>query len=125
MAQPAMIDLATWKIVLDIANAVFTAILAVFVFLLNRHRSESNRLKKEMEEQKKNFDQRLDSQGNRLSRMEETVRCAPSHEDIGKLHGRLDRLSEQVNHQTGELKGISHLVGMIHQFLLNQKKGDA
>ena len=125
------VDYTAWRIGFDIAQFAITGLVWLYVFLSNRSRVKAEEIaqyksdtNRRIEEHKKVTDKHIDAHSMRLSTIEETVRCGPSHDDIGKVHGRLDTVSEQLSQARGELKGISRSVDLIHQFLLNQKQKD-
>jgi len=114
-------DFIFWQIVLNITQFVITTLLGLYVFVSNRNRAKAA----ELMQYKGDTDRRISDHTSRLAVIEETVRCAPNHGDIGKVHGRLDAMSEQLSEARGELKAISKNLGLIHQFLLNQRRNEA
>jgi hypothetical protein len=100
----------------DVAQFVLTGLVGAYVYVSNRHRVSAERLRK----LESGMDSRLDEHATRLAKVEETVRCGPSHEDIGRVHQRLDTVGNQLSEARGELKGIGKTVALIHQHLLNQ-----
>lgn len=50
--------------------------------------------------------ERLDAHGERLSKLEERSKHAPTHEDMGKLHDKMNELNRTQAHMAGVLEGI-------------------
>ncbi len=98
--------------------------VAVFVVGIYLYISRSSQLTKaEAEKKILTVTERVQRHSERLSTIEEYVRCAPSHEDLGKLHGRIDDVTGGLKKIEGQLEGVSKVVGLIHLHLLNEKGG--
>jgi uncharacterized coiled-coil DUF342 family protein len=61
---------------------------------------------------------------NRMHRLEERTENLPTHDDIGKIHSRIDNLSDGQNRLEGVLTQVSTQVQMIHETLLARSKGE-
>lgn len=79
--------------------------------------------KKDAEEKLDKVKTRLDGHSERISVLEENARCSPSHKDIGDLHTRINDVAGAVKEMAGTLKSMSHNVGLIHKYLLENGKG--
>lgn len=58
----------------------------------------------------------------RIGRLEATAEQSPTHEDLSELHERITDVGHSVANLTGEFKGASHTLQLIHTFLLNGGK---
>lgn len=67
------------------------------------------------------LDSRLASHADRLTAMERDLRHAPNHDDLKRIHSRLDEVSDDLSKLVGEFKGTAHTLGLIHEHLLNKK----
>lgn len=67
---------------------------------------------------KDDVDKRIDDHAERLSRLETQSEQAPTHDDLGNLHDRINDLAKSVNTLTGEFAGVKNVLGLIHQHLL-------
>lgn len=64
----------------------------------------------------------LDEVNDRLARVEQDARHAPSHEDLKRMHVRLDTLSEELREIKGEFHGARRTLDLIHQHLLSERR---
>lgn len=67
------------------------------------------------------LDTRMASHADRLTAMERDLRHAPNHDDLKRIHSRLDEVSDDLSKLMGEFKGTAHTLGLIHEHLLNKK----
>ena len=74
--------------------------------------------------EKKQINERFQSHADRLSRIEERNRNAPTHEDMGKLHEKMNELNKTQAHMAGVLEGILSTNQLIvKRAMLEQKNG--
>lgn len=59
----------------------------------------------------------VDPLHHRLSRLEAARETAPSHDDLHRLHSRIDGVTSGLSEVRGELKGISSVLGNIDRRL--------
>lgn len=69
---------------------------------------------------KEALDTKLASFGDRLTAIERDQRHAPSHEDLKRIHSRLDDVSEGMATLVGELKGVTHILNLLHEDRLKE-----
>ena len=67
------------------------------------------------------LDTRMASHTDRLTAMERDLRHAPNHDDLKRIHSRLDEVSDDLSKLMGEFKGTAHTLSLIHEHLLNKK----
>lgn len=67
------------------------------------------------------LDARMVNHADRLTAMERDLRHAPNHDDLKRIHSRLDEVSDDLSKLVGEFKGTAHTLGLIHEHLLNKK----
>lgn len=67
------------------------------------------------------LDSRMASHADRLTAMERDLRHAPNHDDLKRIHSRLDEVSDDLSKLMGEFKGTAHTLSLIHEHLLNKK----
>ncbi len=67
------------------------------------------------------LDTRMASHADRLTAMERDLRHAPNHDDLKRIHSRLDEVSDDLSKLMGEFKGTAHTLSLIHEHLLNKK----
>lgn len=67
-----------------------------------------------------------DAQADRITKLEYVAETAPSHDDIKRIHARIDKVIDDMGCVAGDVKaldkkaeGMSHMLGLIHEYLLN------
>ncbi|MBN3779950.1 hypothetical protein G3O06_20650 [Burkholderia sp. Ac-20345] len=103
------------SLIFEIAQAFATAAIGVYVYLSNKNKVTNDRIST----LEAAVDDRLDTHSERLARLEAAAEHAPTHDDIGKLHGRIDDIAQGVGVLTGEVKGARSTLTLIEQHLLN------
>ncbi|GAB6040143.1 hypothetical protein [Endothiovibrio diazotrophicus] len=102
----------------ELTQLGLTTLLGVYVYITSRERVTTNRIQQLESE----VDTRLDEHAERLSRVEEAVRQGPSHDDIGRVHHRLDLLSGELKQLIGEFKGTHETLRQIQAYLLQDAR---
>ena len=100
-----------WKVAITIMNAG----MGLYLYLVNRNRVTNDRIGK-LED---GVDKRLDNHTERLARLEQDARHAPTHDDLKRLHSRIDEMKDSLKRLEGEFSGANHTLGLIHEHLLN------
>ena len=72
-------------------------IAALYTYFANRNRVTNERitslqasLQTRIEGMRSDMDNRMDNHGDRLARVEKDVQHAPSHDDLKRIHARMD-----------------------------------
>lgn len=119
-------DLQTW---LQITNTLVIWIAAIYTYLANRNRVTTERinslqasLQGRIEGMRSDMDHRMDNHGDRLSRVEKDIQHAPSHEDLKRIHARMDEVSATLSSLQGEFKGANNTLHLIHTYLMTGGK---
>ncbi|WP_418648877.1 hypothetical protein ACNQFN_11455 [Thauera butanivorans] len=71
------------------------------------------------------FESAIDAYAGRVARLEHDMRTAPTHDDLKRLHARIDGVVKELHDVAGDLKalnqkveGIGRTLGLIHEFML-------
>lgn len=119
-------DLQTW---LQITNTLVIWMAAIYTYFANRNRVTNERisalqanLQARIESIRGDMDHRLDSQADRLSRVEKDLEHAPSHDDLKRMHARMDEVAGALHGLQGEFKGASNTLHLIHSYLMTGGK---
>lgn len=107
----------TIKIWIDLTQWLTTAAVGLYVYAVNRHRVTNARISA-LEE---HVDKRMDDHSDRLARLEQDARHAPSHEDLKRIHHRLDSVNGELREMRGEFHAANRTLELIHQHLLDGK----
>lgn len=94
---------------LKLAVSVINLIAVVWLALSGR-----NRVTKET------LDTKLSSFSDRLTAIERDQRHAPTHEDLKRIHSRLDEALTGLSSVNGKLEGTNKTLDLIHEHLLNR-----
>lgn len=93
---------------------------------LSEHRSESNKRHEQIVRRLDAFEAALDEDATRITRLEHAVETAPSHDDLKRIHARIDKVIDDVGSLSGDIKGLAEKVGgmsgtlaLIHEFMLH------
>lgn len=68
------------------------------------------------------LDAKLAAHADRLTVLETSQKHGPTHDDLKRIHARLDKVCEDFSSLSGELKGKGHTLDLIHEFLLSEKR---
>ena len=123
------IDYEFWKFWLTVANSLGTILLAVWLFVTQRSRVNTARIEKlevhtdsRIDKLENHLTDQIGDHDKRLERIEERSRHMPTHEDFSRVHKRLDSQSEKIESLSGEFKGATRTLNLIHQHLLEGNK---
>jgi hypothetical protein len=109
-------DASWWKLWLDIAQLVLLALLGGYNWLTSRHRVTTSRI----DELEESVDERIDLQGTRIIRIEETLKHQPGDDALGVLHDKVNGVSHSVGEIRGEIRAIHRTVNMINEHLISR-----
>lgn len=101
------------KLWLAVLNTIAWAVAAAYGWVLKRTKANRNEIDRAFEAH-----YRLKE---RVDKCETKVMNMPNHDDIGKLHEKVNRVSNSVERMNGELVGISKTLQLIHQSLLDER----
>lgn len=101
----------------------FSAVLAqgvtfCWLFLINKNKVTNSRIN-EMEEATSN---KLQAMALRLERLEADARHAPTHDDLKRVHARMDESMGEVRQLGGKLDAMAHTLRLIEEHLLNRDR---
>lgn len=101
-----------WKVVITILNFAGW----VWMYLSSRDKVTNARISTLQEE----IDVKLDDHGTRLTSLERTQELGPTHEDLGKLHGRIDELSSLLKRSEGESNAQTRILNLVYESLIKR-----
>lgn len=100
-----------WKVAITILNGGFW----IYMYMVTRNRVTNERISTLQGA----VDERLDNYADRLARIEQDARHAPTHDDLKRLHSRIDEVKDSLKRLEGEFSGANHTLQLIHEHLLN------
>lgn len=66
------------------------------------------------------LDAKLASHADRLTAIERDLKHAPTHDDLKRIHARLDEVSTGMATVVGELKSATHILNLLHEDRLQE-----
>ena len=123
------------KLAYEIGRDIFLIVVFVYTIISNRQRATKekvsqvkDRLEATIDEQGKEFGQRLQGHANRLTKLEETQRHLPGEDSIRELSGQISKLHGDMQRMSGEFSVFKELssvvrsqVSRMDDFLRSQK----
>lgn len=111
-------DLETAKLAFQVLQFLLTGGVAIYVYMSNKDKVTNDRITK----MESDIDATLDKHGERIARMEEAADHAPTHDDLGRIHEKVNRTMELMGGLAGEMKALTSSVHLIHEHLLKGAK---
>lgn len=68
------------------------------------------------------LDAKLAAHADRLTAIERDIKHAPTHEDLKRIHARLDDVSESMATLIGEFKSTNHILNLLHEDRLKERR---
>ncbi len=107
-------DLEAAKFWMDIVQFLVMGIIGFYVHIMARQRVTE----KELAEHKDDVTGQLNGLGQRLSRVEEAGRHAPTHDHLGDVYEKIDTVSGHVHEIVGKLDGMGTQLRLINEHLM-------
>lgn len=104
-----MMDLEVVKFIFTVIQTLAMAWVTFYVYISNKDKVTNARISK----LETDIDTRMDGQSERIARLEEQVKGGPTHDDLGKLYEKLNRVAESNSRVEGELKAVADTLRMI------------
>lgn len=102
---------ANWaKVMLD-AVALLVSLWALWVASRRAARDDVNRRIQELSD-------KVDALGERVSRAEERISAAPTHDDLGKVYRRLEDISSVLHQLVGEQKATNTTLRIVTEHMV-------
>ncbi|PID65583.1 MAG: hypothetical protein CR977_00850 [Gammaproteobacteria bacterium] len=122
-------DLAFWKFIFDITQLVITLGIAIYVWILSKHKVNATKIAQLEEAHAAKISALEDKHRNELSTVktelatiQANIKHMPDKRSIHNIHERLNGQSELLRKMEGEMKGTADNTAMILETLI--KKGD-
>lgn len=101
-----------------VGQSVFLAGLYLYTWLSNRQKANTTAI----ERLRDALTEDLNDLDDRVIRIETIIQHLPTHEDVGRLHTRINETNESLKHIDGKLTQIDHTTKMINEYLLDRGK---
>lgn len=103
---------------LQFVQVVATGFVFLYVWITNRQKANTQAIKEMRDE----IGRELNELDDRLICVEKDIEHLPTHDDMAKLHSRINETSEAIKHIAGQLNQIDRTTQMINQYLLDKGK---
>lgn len=113
--EPDYKALSFWWMV---GQTLFVSALALYTWISNRQKANSSAI----ERLRDDLTSDLNELDDRVIRVETNILHLPTHEDVGRLHTRINETNESLKHIDGKLTQIDHTTKMINEYLLDRGK---
>lgn len=94
---------------LDLVQSVAMAAITIWMWTATRRAA-----------QKRDVDEKLATLHDRVTVAEQRIAHGPNHEDLERIHHRLDNVSENLSRIAGEFKAVRRQLELINQHLLER-----
>ena len=91
-------------------------------FMYVRSSNKDKATKDQIDSMEADLDGKLDSQAERITRLESHAENSPNHVDMGCIHEKINQLRAEVGLLTGKFIGVKNLLNTLNQHLLNGGK---
>lgn len=111
-------ELINWsaaKVLFDVLQALLTALMAVYVYWLNKHRASQTAIK--------GTNDRIDTVEKKMVNLEHKMERLPSHEDLNKLQEQMARTNVLLAEINASQTATSVQVNRMNDYLMNQPRG--
>lgn len=111
-------DIETTKLAFQILQFVITCCVGFYVYMSNKDRVTNQRI----DALEEDLDEKIEDHGERLARLERGEKSALTHEDLARIHTRVNETNTKIDELTGEFNGIKPVLRLIHEHLMNGAK---
>ncbi len=99
---------------LEIIQLGATVLLGVYVWIVSRTRANKTAIDR--------VDRRVSELVRRVDVIDQELRAAPTHDDLGKLYDRLNTMNGQLQQIAGHLEAMARQFALINEHLLRDNK---
>ena len=102
-------DLELAKFLFQVLTFLMTGGIGIYVYLSNKDKVTNDRIGKLEDD----IDEKFDTYGERIAKLEAVSETAPDHADISKVYDSINQLAATVNQLVGENRGQSDTLKLI------------
>lgn len=99
----------------QLAQALITGLVFIYLWLTNRQKANTASIEKMRDA----FNRDLNKLDDRMIRVEKDIEHLPTHDDMAKLHTRVNETAQRLTAVEGELKQINNTLHLMHKHLLS------
>lgn len=120
-------DYSQGKFWLDLLQLAGLVLLGLYTHITQRSKANAqaiSSLDQEAQERLETVREHVTSIERRVDVLENRQAQAPTHGDLAILHKRVTNATETMERLAGEFQATNRQLGLIHEHLLNDKRGD-
>lgn len=101
------------KVAFDVIQAIFTGAVAVYVYLINKHRASQTAIK--------TANKRIDGVEKKVVSLEHKLERLPNHEDLAKLQEQMTQTNLLLAEISASQKAMARQVNRMDDYLMNNQ----
>lgn len=107
-----------WKLAVDVIWKIGTVIVLFWAVISNKSKANKDAIDVLSENHKKDMDNLKDRQ----ARLEGVIHGLPTHDDLAKMHDKINAVKDDTSGLVGTLSGISKNVGLLMRHHIGEKQ---
>lgn len=133
-------DFEAIKLAVQIGQFLLTGGVGIYVYMSNKDKVTNTRITEleratnasiktyeqdsdtRIQTLEESIDKRLGDHAVRIARLEERAENAPTHDDLGELHEKINGVNEHLKTMSGEFTSFKGLLITIHDYILKGGK---
>ncbi len=112
-----MIEIEEWKFAFQVLQFLATGAIGIYVYMSNKNKVTNDRIT----EFQKDVDGKIDNHSERLAKVEVRAKKSPTHDDLSKLHEKINEVSTCMNRMEGESKVTRRILNLIHETMMSER----
>lgn len=110
-------DMEVVKFGFQVLQFLLTGGLAFYVYMSNKDKVTNDRITV----LEKDIDVKLDEHSERIAKVEVSAEKSPTHDDLSKLHEKINEVAGGMRRLEGELAGMTRTLQLIHETMMERK----
>lgn len=121
-------DMEVVKFGFQVLQFIATAGVGFYVYMSNKDKVTNDRIDKMQEDTNKtivkledDIDDKLEKQGERIASLEARTGGAPTHNDLSKIHEKINDVAGSMKELKGEFMATNRTLQLIHETMMERK----
>lgn len=110
-------DMESVKFGFQVLQFIATGCVGFYVYMSNKDKVTNDRISGLEDD----IETTLHTHGERLSTLEQAIKNAPSHRDLGDVYSEIHGVGRNVSDLSGRIEGMQNTLNLIHEKLLRDK----
>lgn len=120
---------AVWNLAFQVLQFVLMGCIGFYVYMSNKDKVTNDRItqmeqdfNKRLSDISKEMDSKLDRDAERIAKIEAKAEMAPTHQDFGDVHDKINDVAECAKRTEGTVTAIQQQLQLINEHLLRGGK---